>query len=270
MLSTLKVFCLAALATLLIIPVKTQSSSFAGENSSKFDGCIRIDLTVDGSVRVENQFGAVLAEVWQEKYVSVSASVEGSAPRFTRSPIVIDNRGKLLSISVFRTPVDPVTTINIAVKIPAAANLEVLTNKGKIILRGLPTKALLRSRAGDIQSSLPQSMDADVNARSTRGTIKSEIANIQPNANDEHTLQAHLGEGSARKRLDLQTDSGQILLSADATATAATATTAQVSRESQVPELTGQNPTLKAAGTPASEKNNEEINEGDVIRVDSQ
>ncbi|HKE60118.1 MAG TPA: VWA domain-containing protein, partial [Pyrinomonadaceae bacterium] len=225
---------------------------------------------VDGSVRVENQFGAVLAEVWEEKYVSVSASVEGSAPRFTRSPIVIDNRGKLLSISVFRTPVDPVTTINIAVKIPAAANLEVLTTKGQIILRGLPTKALLRSRAGDIQSSLPQSMDADVNARSTRGTIKSEIANIQPNANDEHTLQAHLGEGSARKRLDLQTDSGQILLSADATATAATATTAQVTRESQVPELTGQNPTLKAAGTPASEKNNEEINEGDVIRVDSQ
>src|SRR5262245_12623949 len=264
MLSTLKVFCLAALATLLIIPVKTQSSSFAGENSSKFDGCIRIDLTVDGSVRVENQFGAVLAEVWQEKYVSVSASVEGSAPRFTRSPIVIDNRGKLLSISVFRTPVDPVTTINIAVKIPAAANLEVLTNKGQITLHGLSTKVSLRSRAGDIQSVLPTAVDADVNARSTRGTIKSEITSAQPNANDQHTLEAHLGGGSSRRRLELQTDSGQILLSAEATATAL------ATPDSQVPELSGQSPTLKAAGTPESQGNNEELNEGDVIRVDSQ
>jgi VWFA-related protein len=36
-----------------------------------------------------------------------------------------------------------------------------------------------------------------------------------------------------------------------------------------VPELSGQNPTLKAAGTPASQGNNE-VTEGDVIRVDSQ
>jgi len=255
MLSTLKVFYLfAALATFLLLPIKIQSSTV--------DGDIRIDLPPEGSVRVENQFGSVLAEVWQEKYVSVSASVEGSAPRFTRSPIVIDNRGKLLSISVFHTPVDPITTININLKIPAAASLEVLTNKGQITLHGLSTRASLRSRAGDIQSVLPPAVDADINARSTRGSIKSEIASTQ--ANDSHALEVHLGEGSTRKRLDLQTDSGQILLATDATANAS------VTRDSQSPELTGQNPTLKAAGTPESQSNNEEINEGDVIRVDSQ
>ena len=255
MLSTLKVFYLfAALATFLLLPIKIQSSTV--------DGDIRIDLPPEGSVRVENQFGSVLAEVWQEKYVSVSASVEGSAPRFTRSPIVIDNRGKLLSISVFHTPVDPITTININLKIPAAASLEVLTNKGQITLHGLSTRASLRSRAGDIQSVLPPAVDADINARSTRGSIKSEIANAQ--ANDSHALEVHLGEGSTRKRLELQTDSGQILLATDATANAS------VTRDSQSPELTGQNPTLKAAGTPESQSNNEEINEGDVIRVDSQ
>jgi hypothetical protein len=183
MLSNSKALCVfAVLATLLFDPAKI--------NSSTFDGDIRIDLPADGSVRVENQFGAVLAEVWDEKYVSVSASVEGSAPRFTRSPIVIDNRGKLLSISVFRTPVDPVTTINIAVKIPATANLEVLTSKGQITLRGLPTKALLRSRAGDIQSLLPPSVDADVNARSQGQSNRDRQRQPTPTTNIlcKHTL----------------------------------------------------------------------------------
>jgi hypothetical protein len=252
-----KAFCLfLALATLLVHTTPIQSETF--------DGDIRIDLPADGSVRVENQFGGVFAEVWDEKYVSVSATVEGSSPRFTRSPIVIDNRGKLLSISVFRTPVDPVTTINLTIKIPAAANLEVLTNKGQIALRGLSAKVTLRSRAGDIQSVLPALIDADISAHSTRGTIKSEITNVQPSANDQHSVQARVGDGNTRKRLDVQTDSGQIVLSADSQATT------PLNRDSQGPELGGQNPTLKAAGTPASQTTNNEISEGDVIRVDSQ
>ncbi len=89
------------------------------------DDDIRIDLSPDAHVRVENRFGNVSVEVWSNKYVSVSATVEGSL-QFKRSPIVIDNRGKLLSISVVRTPPDPVAAINLTVKVPDTSHLEVL------------------------------------------------------------------------------------------------------------------------------------------------
>src|SRR5687767_8901481 len=71
------------------------------------DDGVRIDVPASAKVRIENQFGQVSAEVWKEKYVSVSASIEGSDSRFTRSPIVIENKAKLLSISIIRTPIDP-------------------------------------------------------------------------------------------------------------------------------------------------------------------
>src|SRR5258705_11839960 len=69
---------------------------------------IRIDVPSDGQVRVENQFGNVSAEIWNNSYVSVSAAVEGDrSTRFTRSPITISNRDSGFPISVLRTPVDP-------------------------------------------------------------------------------------------------------------------------------------------------------------------
>jgi len=48
---------------------------------------------------------------------------EGSAT-LTRSPILIDNRGKLVTISVVRRPIDPAVAIHLKLKVPA--NIEVL------------------------------------------------------------------------------------------------------------------------------------------------
>src|SRR5258707_12523681 len=80
---------------------------------------IRIDVPPDGQVRVENQFGNVSAEIWNNSYVSVSAAAEGDrSTRFTRSPIIMDNRARRLSISVLRTPVDPSADIHLPVTIP--------------------------------------------------------------------------------------------------------------------------------------------------------
>ena len=35
---------------------------------------LRIEMPSGGNVRVENQFGEIAAEVWQEKYISVSTT----------------------------------------------------------------------------------------------------------------------------------------------------------------------------------------------------
>ncbi|HEX6043601.1 MAG TPA: VWA domain-containing protein [Pyrinomonadaceae bacterium] len=84
---------------------------------------IRIEVPSGSQLKVQNDFGKVSVEVWDENYATVSYTVEGSAT-LTRSPILIDNRGKLISISVVRRPIDPVVTIDLQVRVPA--NVEVI------------------------------------------------------------------------------------------------------------------------------------------------
>jgi hypothetical protein len=60
------------------------------------DEGIRIDVPAGGQVYIENKFGNVTAEVWDQSYVSVSASLPAEGTRLRRSPILIDNRGKYL------------------------------------------------------------------------------------------------------------------------------------------------------------------------------
>src|SRR4026208_1672307 len=62
---------------------------------------IRLEVHADALGEVRNDFGNVSVETWNNSYVAVSATFESTA-KFTRSPIVIDNRGKLLTISVVR------------------------------------------------------------------------------------------------------------------------------------------------------------------------
>src|ERR1041384_3413261 len=77
---------------------------------------IRIDVPANVKVKARNDFGNVSFEVWANNYVTVSAEVEGTV-KFTRSPIIIDNRGSLLTISVIRRPIDPVAAIHLKLKV---------------------------------------------------------------------------------------------------------------------------------------------------------
>lgn len=91
---------------------------------------IRIDVPANGQIKVQNDFGNVSVELWNNSYAAVSASIEGSA-KFSRSPIVIENRGGQLMISIVRRPVDPVAAIHLHLKVPenvkvVGANDEVL------------------------------------------------------------------------------------------------------------------------------------------------
>lgn len=95
------------------------------------DDEIRIDVPADGQITVRNDFGSVSVEIWDNSYVAVSATFDGSA-RFSRSPIVIDNRGKLLAISVVRRPIDPSVGIHLQLKVPATAQITARDVKGEV------------------------------------------------------------------------------------------------------------------------------------------
>jgi VWFA-related protein len=221
---------------------------------------VRIDVPPSARVRIENQFGQVSAEVWKEKYVSVSASIEGSDSRFTRSPIVIENKAKLLSISVIRTPIDPRAGIALTVKLPEGSHVEIKTGAGAISVKGLPAAATLSSVSGDIRTELSQPLNADISAKTNSGSIRSEID--APLSAGGHVLRTRTGNGEYV--LTISTEKGEISLVQNGPATDAQTAV------SEPPTLLGSNSASKGAGIPAKSTDSNEIDEGDVIRVDSQ
>ena len=218
---------------------------------------IRIDVPA-GRVRIENQFGSIVASVWNEKYVSVAATIEGSIP-FKRSPIVIDNREKFLMISVVRRPLDPAVSIGLIVKLPASLHAEINTGSGAINISGIPASAALRSTSGDIVAVLHSPLNADIDARSVVGVIRSALD--APLSGAGHVLQTRLGAGENVLRIN--SDSGTINLNLAERRT-------ELATQTGPPRLPDSETPVGGAGTPASGAETEEVSEGDIIRVDSQ
>src|SRR5689334_2072022 len=182
--------CLIILAVVLLSSV----SAFA----TTVDDDLRLNLPVDGRIHVENRFGDVSAEAWDKPYVSISASVTSPNPSsLSRSPIVIDNRGNSLSVSTQKVPATAIVAIDLKLRVPQNANLEVSTGKGKIFLRGLSESAVLKTISGDIDAVLNEPLDINLTARSTRGVIVSELS-AKPAA-DDHLWQVRLGAGTKRR-----------------------------------------------------------------------
>src|SRR5689334_14071185 len=99
--------------------------------TARADDEIRIDLPAGGELKVRNDFGNITAEVWSNNYVAVSATIGGDgSARLTRSPIIIDNRGKLITISVVRRPIDPVVPVHLKIKVPDNADITTRSPKG--------------------------------------------------------------------------------------------------------------------------------------------
>jgi VWFA-related protein len=133
-----------------------------------FDDEIRIDVPADGRIKVRNDFGDVTVEVWSNSYVGVSATIEGSA-KFTRSPIVIDNRGKLVMISVVRRPIDPVAAIHLRLRVPST--VQVLTDSGEVLV------------ATEIARDKPELIGPE-NAKRPAGTPATEAENSEVSEGD--------------------------------------------------------------------------------------
>ena len=252
-----RVFVAALFSALVSLSCLAQSAP-----GNSFEG-IQIELPASGRIRIENQFGGVAAEVWKEKYVSVSATIEGTSS-FARSPVVIDNTSQLLGIRIIRRPTDPVAAVRVTIKLPENAHIEIITGKGAASLRGTPSSASLRSTSGEVEVEFLGSPDADISAKSMTGVVKSELPQLLSNSG--HVLQARIGNGGQTLRINTQ--SGNISLFATLNPPVAETTNRRRTRRDPTEE-TAVVP-IKAAGTPAPAQDTQEISEGDIIRVDSQ
>src|SRR2546422_8919310 len=181
-----------------LFPALVTLSCFAqSAPSNSFEG-VQIELPASGRIRIENQFGGVTAEVWKEKYVSVSATIEGTKA-FARSPVVVDNTNQLLGIRIIRRPTDPVAAIRVTIKVPEAARIEIITGKGPASLRGTTSSASLRSISGEVEVEFLGSPDADIIAKSMTGVVRSELPQLLSSSG--HVLQARVGNGAHTLRI---------------------------------------------------------------------
>src|SRR6266446_1681387 len=246
-----------------LFPALVTLSCFAQSGpSNSFEG-IQIELPASGRIRIENQFGGVAAEVWKKKYVSVSATIEGTRS-FARSPVVIDNTNQLLGIRIIRRPTDPVAAVRVTIKVPESARIEIITGKGLASMRGTPSSTSLRSISGEVEVEFLGSPDADIIAKSMTGVVKSELPELVSNSG--HVLQARVGNGAQTLRINTQ--SGNISLFATLNPPVSETTNRRLTKQDPLEETAVA--LIKAAGTPAPAQDTQEISEGDVIRVDSQ
>ncbi|HET6978452.1 MAG TPA: VWA domain-containing protein [Pyrinomonadaceae bacterium] len=242
-----------ALLGLLFLAAFSPTTAYADDE-------IRIDLPAGGQLKVRNDFGNINAEVWSNSYVAVSANIGGDgSQRLSRSPIVIDNRGTILTITVVRRPIDPVVPVHLNIKIPETSRFDAATTTGTITIFGTPSNANLNSASGALTATFQPLANADITARSSRGTIKSAIG-VEPSS--PQLLQTRLGNGG--KKVELRSETGDILLNFGPGIEIADNSPAKP------PELIGTDNPKRPAGTPAEPAANDDISEGDVIRVDSQ
>ncbi len=272
-----KLFCLLAGLCLTFVANAAVTNS-AGLQA---EAGLRLELPANGNLRVENLRGGVIAELWNENYVSVSALTDSG--KESRSPAIVQRTDSLLSLRVPRGAAGA-ARINLKLKIPARAHVAIVTGESSVLVRGLPAALLVQTISGEIRLELPDGAGADVLADSRTGTISSSLSSAVVDRARRPQLQARLGAGGKSVRLFSQagnialagarTESPTVISSTSSTTPAERhepLEPAEIPRSTQRPELIGPERNTPAAGTPAPPSSGpEEISEGDIIRVDTQ
>ena len=244
------------------------------------DEGVRADLPSDGQLRIENQYGAITVEVWEEPHVSVNASVAGAPLK--GSPIIIKRTEQLLSLRVALPTARPaartqrrkssLTTrpstprIDLLVHIPERSRAEISTTDGEVQVRGLPASLSVQTLSGHIRAEFPEASDADVGAESLSGTITS-IIGRPVRFSDRSLLQTRIGGGG--KPVRLYSARGHITISVPTKAPVEESLARETARTP--PSLNRSGGSTTGAGTPdTSGTTPQEVGEDDVIRVDTE
>jgi VWFA-related protein len=245
---------------LLVLGVGIQ----AGVAPSPADEGIHIDLPSNGQLRVENQFGDIYIRIGKERDVAVAARIEGAEIQagagFNRLPVVIETKQNLLSISVVSAASARSVRIDLSLRIPENTRAEIITNEGRIISRGLSASMSLNTVGGPILAELETPLNADIVARSSGGFVRSQMESTS--SADSHDYRSRFGSG--QKVLRANSQRGEIILSTQSGSNLGGVT------QQRAPELRPTPGGTAGAGTPANQSATEEIDEGDVIRVDAQ
>ena len=248
------------IAALFFVALLAFSSFAQTSTSSEYPG-VQIEFPAGGQLRIENELGSVAAESWSQKYVYLEANRAAGGSGL--SSVVIEKVNQGFVIRAVQRPGSPVAPINLSIKFPESARVEIETRSGQVSLRGVPASATVKSAGGDVKVELPETTNVDIVARATKGLVRSEL--LQPLSENGHLLQARLGNGAHPLRVNSETGNITVSLTNDSGDPLSVEPSGRKSPEPALSEV----PT-KGAGTPAPALDIQEVDEGDVIRVDSQ
>jgi VWFA-related protein len=235
---------------------------------SAIDEGVRADLPLGGALRIENMRGGVSIQVWDEKYVSVTAAVEGQTPK--RSPVIIERTEQLLTIGVARQNAgSSPARVDLTLRIPERSRTQIITTSGEIKVQGVPAELTAQTASGDIRVVFPDPTDADIQADAPNGGVVynmvalARLTDIPPA--DGRTF--HLRTGTGSKPVHLRSERGEINLF-----TAIKVNDAASDKARQMPTLIGAGDKSRTgAGTPSTPLTSpEEVGEDDVVRVDTE
>ena len=251
-------FLSPALAVILLVLCALWPFSVAADT----DG-VRVDLPPDSDISIINPRGSVTIEVWGEQHVSVAAVVKGVKPK--QSPVSIKRTEQLLTISVNPREVGMTTRVDLTLRIPERSRAAVVSETGDVIIRGLPSELTVESTYGDIRAEFPASGDADIEAESPTKEVVSTLSLPAGDVAGRNVFQARMGSGG--KHIRLVSKRGRVALASYG----APKDTTPVMEARKTPVLIGAEQTGTGAGTPSTPLSGpEEIDEGDIVRVDTE
>jgi VWFA-related protein len=244
------------------------TSTFASLSVDPSQEGLRFDLPANGNLRVENARGGVIAEVWDEKYLSLTAVTDTGAAMLL--PAVIQTSESLLSIRVPRSAANT-PRVNLQLRVPARTHAAIYTTNGAVEVRGLPAALLVQTRSGEIRVEVPEPANANIVADSQTGNVTSTLSSTPQRPH----LRVSLGSGASSVRLS--SAAGNINVTgtsqnssrqSESNVRSGANTPRENPRAPVAPELMGPDPKTPPVGTPAR-PGPEEVSEDDVIRVDT-
>ena len=227
---------------------------------------VRADLPSNGFIRIENRRGDVSVEVWNEQHVSVTTAFAGEPLR--NSPVIIRRTEHLLNVMIASDATSPSPTrVDLRLSVPARSRLEIITNGGDVDIFGVPAMLKAQTLSGGIQFKFSKhAAPSGISARAPLGKI---IASVPDSAPVSDVPKFESGKGKGDKQIRLASERGRIEIHGGVESK---------THENEIavgrnpPVLTGNAVINQGAGIPAAPSTGEpqEIDEGDVIRVDTE
>jgi VWFA-related protein len=271
-----KSFCLIVLLCVALIAPASASSGTKVFHST---ADLRFELPANGNLRIENLWGGVNVKVWNENNVAVSAVTDNG--QLSAIPPIVDWADSLVSVRVVRGP-KGAPRINLELKIPARTHAAIITESGAVEVMGTPAALLVQTVSGEIRTEFTKDLGVNLVAESKTGNVLSSLPSV-PLSKGRPQLQTRLVKGGRTVKLFSQAGNITVANLSDERAASTTAAAVNQPEKHEAlqprelptpkrrPELTGQDKSTKAAGTPATaDSGPEEISEGDVIRVDTE
>lgn len=238
---------------------------------------VHADLPANNSIRIENRRGNVTVEVWNEGNVSVIASFEGETPK--SSPVIIRNTKSLLNVLVASGATSSISAIrvNLLARVPKRSRVEIITNSGTVDVRGMSALITATTYSGDISVYLPTEKSANIRAETATGEITSEFHKTISGSQTSKSFALRLKGGAP---LRLHSQNGHIALNLmKEPSRRAPGIAEETAVQSTVTQETPKHPPIlqgstnnQNAGTPAIPltDGSQEVDEGDVVRVDTE